>query len=200
MRPNTTPPKARSEALLVERVGDELVVYDLERRDVHCLTPLAATVFELADGRTPVQRIAAAAAERLGRAVDSAAVAEALTQLAERHLVASAPPAGERRISRRALVRAGAAIAAAPLVLSIAAPSASAQASQFCVCTCRCCTPQIPPCPGNDQSCCVGRSCNCTIAESDGFKRCKPGNAGANICADAGISGGCGDGTTPLCL
>jgi hypothetical protein len=43
-------PLVRREGLYVERLGDEVLVVDGERQRVHCLSRLAAQVWELCDG------------------------------------------------------------------------------------------------------------------------------------------------------
>ncbi|MEJ7826475.1 MAG: PqqD family peptide modification chaperone, partial [Solirubrobacteraceae bacterium] len=45
-------PLARSEGLVVEELGDEILVYDLDVKNAHCLSPTAARVWRLCDGGT----------------------------------------------------------------------------------------------------------------------------------------------------
>jgi hypothetical protein len=109
--------------LIVERVGDEVLAYDSRTDAAHQLTPLAAAVFDLSDGRATVGEIAAAASERLGEPVAPEAVGEALDQLAERELIVVSGGLSRREAMRKvALVGAGAA-ASVPLVKSIVAPT-----------------------------------------------------------------------------
>ncbi len=122
-------PQARTDALLVEQVDAETVVYDTESKQVHCLGPLAAAVFAHCDGRTAPARLATLAGERLGTAVGEDEVAAALSQLEERRLLARPPLVLHDGLSRREMMRrsvlAGAAVAAVPLITSIAAPTAA---------------------------------------------------------------------------
>src|SRR5436305_9963595 len=74
-------PLARSEGLLVESVGDEIVVYDEETKEAHCLKALAATVFEYADGSRTTSDIAELAGRRLGTPVSEPNVSDAVAQL-----------------------------------------------------------------------------------------------------------------------
>ena len=126
-------PKARTEALLVEQVNAETVVYDLDSKDVHCLSPLAAAVYEYCDGHTAVSRIAELAQERLGEPVTEDEVSAALSQLDERSLLETPPLILQQGISRRDLAKKsakyGAAVASVPLIASIVAPTAMAQGS-----------------------------------------------------------------------
>ena len=126
-------PKARTEALLVEQVGAETVVYDLDSKGVHCLSPLAAAVFEYCDGRTALARIAELAQQRLGEQVTEDDIAAAVAQLDERSLLDTPPLILREGISRRELAKKsakyGAAAASVPLIASIVAPTAMAQGS-----------------------------------------------------------------------
>jgi len=77
-------PLVRREGLYVERLGDEVLVVDGERQRVHCLSRLAAQVWELCDGATGP----GAMASRLkGRGVNP--VSEDLVALALRCLQAA---------------------------------------------------------------------------------------------------------------
>ena len=174
-------PVARDEGLLVEHVGDETVVYDGESKEAHCLTALAAVVFEHCDGRTPVDMLATLATERLGEPVDPLRVQHALAQLEERNLIVG-PPTRGNGLSRRDMLRrtaaVGAAAASAPLITSIVVPTPAAAATPTCG-DILCC-----PCnPGADigQPCCEhpsAASCVCTAKEpGESCKQCKPAGA-----------------------
>ena len=45
-------PQARKDGLIIKALTDEVVVYDLERHEVHCLNRVAALVWQHCDGRT----------------------------------------------------------------------------------------------------------------------------------------------------
>lgn len=117
--------------MIVERLDDELLVYDSERDEAHCLSALAARVFELCDGSHSPAELAGLAG------VSGEEVARVLGELSERDLLAAT--SGSLRFhSRRDVVRratiAGAAVAgAAPLIKSIIAPTAALAGSN---CTC----------------------------------------------------------------
>ena len=121
-------PLRRSDGLLVEEIGDEIVAYETDSREAHCLSPLAAAVFAGCDGRTDIEQLADGVASRLGEPVGVDDVRNALAQLEERGLLAR--PAGG--MTRRGLVRktaiATAAMTAVPMITSIT-PSAFAQAA-----------------------------------------------------------------------
>lgn len=164
-------PEARSEGLLVEAIGDEYVIFDTAVREAHCLSPLAARVFERCDGRTRLEDVAAEIGSRLGTDVDVATIETALAELGARGLLVEPPLVGDPGgMSRRTLVKrtavATAALSAAPLVTSIVTP-AYAQASdrrcpgarcvsqekgdEFCACNNVC--PPGSPGAGGDSSC-----------------------------------------------
>jgi len=130
-------PLARTDDLLVERVDSEVVIYDGREKQAHCLSPLAATVFELCDGRRPVSELAAKATFNLNEEVDESQVKRAVAELEERDLIV-AEPNGDG-ISRRNLIRktavVGTAVAATPLITSLAAPGLAHAASCGGACT-----------------------------------------------------------------
>jgi len=150
-------PVARRGGLVVRDLAGEVVVYDLERHEAHCLNETAARVYRLADGRRDVAGIA----RDLGggeSAGDESAVELALEQLAAARLLepplSSARPEGfsRREIMRKAAV--GAAVAL-PLVTSVLAPT-PAEAAATCVASCagkpaftpcNVCGGGVPPCP-----------------------------------------------------
>ena len=122
-------PKRRQQGLLVRTLPTEVLIYDTERHDAHCLNRSAALVWEECDGLTPPAEIARKVAAVLGAAIDEEVVAHALDQLVTFHLLEAESPvrATAERISRRDLIqRLGlAASVVLPLVSSIAAPVAA---------------------------------------------------------------------------
>jgi hypothetical protein len=173
-------PAARSEGLLVESLGDELLIYDSDRDRAHSLNAVAAAVWELSDGRRSVAELAEAATAKLGDPVSEEAASRALSQLEERRLLVGQLP---RRMSgrdfsrRQALARAGVigatAAFAAPLVKSIVVPTAAyAQAS---------CVPQGGTCGTKN-----GTSCDTSL-----FAPCCPVQGNAAICISTSTSSNC---------
>jgi len=51
-------PVARTEKLLIQEVGNELVIYDQETNASHCLTSVAASVWHYCNGQNTVEDIA----------------------------------------------------------------------------------------------------------------------------------------------
>jgi hypothetical protein len=158
---------------LVEEIGDEKVVYDVETKEVHALSALAAAVFAGSDGRRSLDQLASFAAERTGEPVTEDQIWDALVQLEECNLLK--PPTGG--ISRRGFVRKSAGIAVAvPLVTSLAMPSIASAAS--CTIGATCVTTDKEACGGGimcdgaDGDCntcaCVGRKSETLGAASCG--------------------------------
>jgi Coenzyme PQQ synthesis protein D (PqqD) len=124
-------PQARRHHLTTRKIGDETMVYDRERHCVHCLSPAAALIWRLCDGRTPVAEIARRAATELGTALDEEVVWVILQRLERASLLQALllRPRGIAGLSRRHAIALGLAGAAALLlpgcgVDSVTAPSA----------------------------------------------------------------------------
>jgi Coenzyme PQQ synthesis protein D (PqqD) len=117
-------PMARSERLVVQRIDDELVVYDQVSHQAHCLSAVAAAVWGLCDG----ERSAAQIADELRR--DVADVDRAVDELRATELLEDPAAAGiSRRDAAKRLAQIGGAAFAAPLVYSVAIGPATAAAS-----------------------------------------------------------------------
>lgn len=126
-------PLARGEGLLVETIGDETVVYDLESKEAHCLKGLAAVAFAHADGDNSLTDIAELAGYRLGRPVTEDEVGDSLAQLEEHGLVSASGPEQRDGLSRREALRTFAAAGAGTVLIStVAAPLAAASGSSTC--------------------------------------------------------------------
>ena len=122
---------ARSEGLLIEHVGDETVIYDLESKEAHCLRAIAAFVFANADGDRSVAEIAKMGRERLGLELPDEDVLEAVEQLEDIDLLTRPMVVLEDGLSRRQMVKrvaytGAAAVTATTMVTTIAAPNALA--------------------------------------------------------------------------
>ena len=118
--------------LIVEKVRDELVIFNQERNEANALKPAAAVVFELCDGINGVGEMARELkANDLLPATDDA-VLLILRELEDAHLVEIHERPQEKTDRRILLKRVGAgAIAAAmfPVITTITAPEAMAQTS-----------------------------------------------------------------------
>ena len=156
-------PCARGQGLILAKVSDELLVYDTERHEAHCLNEAAALVFQHCDGRTSVDEIAALLQQDLGTPVDTDLVWYALAQLDKDHLLEEkATRATERPgMSRRQIIAKVGLAVAIPAIASVAVPVATASTSGLIPCPGSFpCTPGQPhnPC-ANDST--TGLPCCC---------------------------------------
>jgi hypothetical protein len=159
-------PLARADDLVVEEVGQELLVYDQTNECAHSLGVAAARVWRACDGETTTESLSA----KLD--MDADTVARAIEELHECNLLDSGQQL-EGMTRREATLKGaklGAAAATAPLIYSILAPVPAMAATQhYCValgCTqgcgtchqagCACCGPG-----GNEDKICTG-DCSAT--------------------------------------
>lgn len=113
-------PEARRIDVVTQHFGPDVVVYDQVRDVAHALSPVAAHVYEHADGTRDVDALAAGVSATLNIPHDPALVEEALAELGRVELLAVA--SAQNAIGRReALYRVG--LAALPLVTSLAVPA-----------------------------------------------------------------------------
>ncbi|MCG3139851.1 MAG: hypothetical protein HDKAJFGB_00771 [Anaerolineae bacterium] len=123
-------PAPRRAQLVVERLKNEILIYDLERDQANCLNETAALVWQAADGKTSVAEIANQLSQQLGTTIDERMVWYALAQLDKKHLLQNAaplPPPAKRLTRRDFLVKAGIVGGAVviPAVIALTAPSAA---------------------------------------------------------------------------
>ncbi len=159
-------PRARRDKLVVEKLPDETLVYDLKRYKAHCLNRTSALVWRRCDGRTTVAEVAVLLERDLKIPADEAVVWMALDRLGRAHLLKEKVtlPADRARYSRREVLRTLRRVAGISLLLpvieSIVSPLAAAQSSN-CVTAAVCeevlnpgqCQPPIPIC-GSSTECC----------------------------------------------
>ena len=158
-------PKARTEALIVETLPDETLVYDERTDKAHCLNSTAALIWRMADGSHSVDEIARALAVPDAKDI----VWTTLNDLRKAKLLEETGGRFERPISRRELgkrVAAGAALAAIPAILTIGAPTAVSAAS--CV--------QVGGSCNTSTDCCPVPGVCCRVV--GGSKQCKSGAGG----------------------
>jgi hypothetical protein len=115
--------QARRDGVLIERLGDEIVLYDRDADVAHCLQAAVAAVWEQADGTRSEAQIAAAAG------VEEREVSDALEQLRQAGLLDEREPGHTRREATKRILRTGALAAAAPLIYTVAIAPAAAMAS-----------------------------------------------------------------------
>ena len=135
-------PQARQRSVVIQEVADEVLVYDLNRHEAHCLNQRAAQIWAYCDGETSVAEIARLMRHSDQTPMDEALIRLALDQLSQANLLEehAGRPMNSPRLTRRAAIRKfglGVAIAL-PLVTSVVAPTAVMAASPgVCANTCR---------------------------------------------------------------
>ena len=157
-----TLPRARNDHLVIKRVADETLVYDLDRHRAYCLNAAAGLIWDQCDGRTDADQMAEVLQSELGLPRDEDVVQLGLAGLDKAHLLIErlAPPLLAARYSRRKfLVKAGVVGLAVllPTVISIVSPTAAQAAT--CVAS-NACSPgtELAPCgpPQCTKRCCLG--------------------------------------------
>jgi hypothetical protein len=152
-------PVARRREVVVKVVGDEVLVYDLERHRAHSLNRMAAAVWRACDGTRGTREIAAEL-QRIGQPQTEEAVQYALAELSRARLLAA--PTSARRLTRRELMRrVGATAAALPVVTSIMVPRAADAQSAACFPPNRNAT--VPCSPVGTQAQCCGAETECSF-------------------------------------
>lgn len=122
-------PKTRSTQIFVQELPDELVVYDVERNEVHCLNGTAARVWTLCDGNRSVAELAQMLGADCAPEEAETLVWLALDQFAEKNLLEEAraldlhAPTDMSR--RRMMLSLGLVVGLLPMVDSIIAPPAA---------------------------------------------------------------------------
>jgi hypothetical protein len=141
-------PRARRNGLLEETLGEELLLYDQNSHAAHCLSPIAACIWQHCDGERDVTELAqlAGASEDL--------VADVLHELREKNLLVAEPalmqstvPGISRREAIGRIARYGGAAAATSLIVSTTAATPAMASSNdpigACVCENGECVPNI---------------------------------------------------------
>jgi hypothetical protein len=151
-------PRMRAHRLVIDDLPDEVLVYDLERHQAHCLNHTAALVWRACDGNLAPAQIAGKLTAELDAEFSEELVLLALRQLEKIHLLEErvALPAQFAVLSRRQMVRhlGVAAAVAVPVVISIVAPTpvqagSCKHANSTCASHAECCSgvcnPGTPP-------------------------------------------------------
>jgi hypothetical protein len=118
----------RTQRLIIDKLPDEVLVYDLDQHKAHCLNQTAALVWNLCDGRATPRDIARRLRRELDQPFNEDLVWLALRQLSKIHLLEESFvwPAQPVGMSRREMVRriGIAAAVTVPLITSIVSPTA----------------------------------------------------------------------------
>ena len=157
-------PIARQEDLVVEEPPDEVLVYDLNTDEAHCLNQTAALILKNCDGKKSVGEIAASLQQELKSPVSDQVVRLGLEELSVHSLLKEKSWEGstKARLSRRELVKklGLTAAIALPVIISITAPTA-AQAATVDPCAVSSGKPQGCSCSSDNE--CASFNCNAGI-------------------------------------
>lgn len=154
-------PKARREDLIVQEVGEELLIYDQRRHRAFCLNPMAALVWRRANGRRTIAALSRTV-ERVFRVPEGKALVRlAVNRLARARLLENWPlflndqHSPSRREAMRELGRWGLSASLAlllPTVKAILAPTAAQAAT--CIRAVDCARRRPPLCGQFPSICC----------------------------------------------
>ena len=133
MSTSTFTPRARTADLVVQEVGNETMVYDLLTHKAHCLNQTAAHIWKTCDGESSITLISQRISTDLGAGVDDDFVMLAITELSQRGLLANEEIQPRMPNRREVLRKVSFGIVAAPIILTLVAPSAMAANSCACV-------------------------------------------------------------------
>ncbi len=112
----------QSQTIHIETLDDELSVYDWQRLQMHSLNPTAAQVFEMCDGQTSPEQMAAC----LDTPHAEIMVWQSLDELGKANLLQE-PVVRPKGISRRDFVKLGSAVTLASIVSIVVPQPAAAQ-------------------------------------------------------------------------
>ncbi len=149
---NAQYPLARTTGLVVQEVPNEVLVFDMETNEAHCLNETAAMVWKYCDGETSVAKIAEILGNSKGSDVNDDLIWLAIDQLNEHKLLENHVQTQFAGRSRREVLRKMglASMVALPIIASMAAPrSVMAQASCACSNQGNCRSGNLPGCPTN---------------------------------------------------
>jgi hypothetical protein len=168
----------------MQRLPDELLIYDLDSHRAYCLNQTAALVWQSCDGRRTVEGMVRVLERELGSSVDESIVWLALEQLQRSRLLEERAEltVPKNRMTRRELARTlGFATAAlVPLITAITAPTAAQTAT---------CGALGSPCTTNARCCsglCVGGTCGC-IANQSTCNPAQPQQCCSGRCGSANL-------------
>lgn len=139
-------PRARRNQITVQKIENEILLYDDAADKANLLNVTAALVWEACDGNTSVPEIAARVSRQLGAQADENVVRYALHQLSEKNLLEERVPARTRAMTRREFIRAGVVGAAVvlPVIVTLTVPQPTEASS---------CLPSGLPCATNGECC-----------------------------------------------
>jgi len=147
-------PQARHDRLVVQKLGDETIIYDEQRNHIHRLNQTAALVWRHCDGRRTAGDLALVVQGELGSPVTEEMIWLALDRLEKEHLLQDrlVRPEEALQITRRQMLRKAALVGGAtlllPVVQSMVAPTPAMALSLGCATRGQTTQPGRPCCAG----------------------------------------------------
>jgi hypothetical protein len=136
---NDNLPVSRKENIVVQEVGDELMIYDLDKNKAFCLNQTSAAIWHLCDGKKSLLEISEEFGKKSKASADENLVWLALDQLKREGLVSGAKIESKfNGMTRREVIgKVGlSSMVALPLVSSLIAPSSVQAQSGAAATTC----------------------------------------------------------------
>jgi hypothetical protein len=136
VRNDTHVPGSLTEGLVIQQLGEEVLVYNTATSAAHCLNREAAVVWQLCDGRRNVSDIALQFDKDGHGTVTSDYVWLALDQLNECGLIDALPVRSTVTSRRNAMKKVGLGLAIGlPLISSLVTPKSAFAVGTSCSCT-----------------------------------------------------------------
>lgn len=121
-------PIARSEDVVIKKIDDELLIYDLKVNKAFCLNEIAVLVWQGCNGKNSVGKIQELAAKKLNKEIEEDLVWLTLEQLNREQLIENTTKVNEyfQEITRREIIKkvGFGSLVALPIVSSVVAPPA----------------------------------------------------------------------------
>lgn len=179
-------PVSRKTDIVIQKLENEVLVYDLKKDKAFCLNQTSAIVYELSDGNTTAAEISDLMSKKLKKLVSEDFVWLAINELAKCNLLENEVKLTDHfaGLSRREIVRrvGFASMIALPIIASVSAPQPAM--AQSCAANGQSCT-----FAGNTQSNCCNSSQRCydSAGISPTCRDCFPSGSGPQaVCAGAG--------------
>ncbi len=161
-------PLARKDNIVVQKIEDETLVYDLDENKAFCLNETSALVWKLCDGQRDSADIVDALDANTPRGIRDDLVLLSLNELARANLIAESQDFVSTPATRREMIKkiGKATLISLPLVFAVTAPNAYQAQSGCPPLTTNPCNPpgSIPTgCPCSFTLCagaCAGTGCN----------------------------------------
>ncbi len=128
----TQMPQARTKEILIQEVGNEYLVYDLDTNVAFCLNATSAEIWKRCDGTSTVQEVAKSLGKQMNVKLDEDFIWFAIDDFEKNNLLAEKTnrPTNFNNVSRRnILFKYSIPVLMLPLVASIVAPLAAQNAS-----------------------------------------------------------------------